>query len=133
MNKKQRIKIVRDIAQRIRWECGAQSVYRFRDLEDIIRKQERQHRKGHGPGGYSETVAVAVDYFIVRCFANAFRVARDTETARDVLDNLGVRLDYLIAIAIVADHEDMIARVVSVDDLLESADILDYSDDIAGR
>mgnify|MGYP003147038026 FL=1 len=133
MTRKQRIKTVRDMARRIRYTCDTQSIYRFRDIEDTIRKQERQHRKGYGSGGYRESVAVAVDYFIVRCFADAFRVVRDTETARDVLDNLAVRLDYLMAISVVAQYEAEITSAVHVGDLMEAADILDYSDDIARR
>jgi hypothetical protein len=134
MNRKQRIQTVRTMADRIRRVCDIRSIYCFRDMEALIRKQERHHRKGYGSGGYRCSVAVAVDYFIVRCFSSAFQTIDNAVTADDMVKGIaGVRTDYLMALAIVARYRDELTASIHLGDLHEAADIIDYSDDIARR
>ena len=135
LSKRQRIKTVREMADRLRYVCETKGIHRLGELDDVIRKQERHHRKpppGMTPLRYAESVPVAVDYFLVRCFADAFKVLRSAETAGDLRRNLsGVRTDYLLALAIVAAYEDEIASSIHVGDLIAARDLVDYSTDIA--
>ena len=71
--RKHRIAAVRDMARQLRYFFDSQGSYRIFELEDLIKRQERRHRSGY-PGGYAESVAVTVDYFLVRCIWDAFKV-----------------------------------------------------------
>jgi hypothetical protein len=136
LSKRQRIKTVREMADRLRYVCMTKGIHRLGELEDVIRKQERQHRKpppGMTPRPYAESVPVAVDYFLVRCFADAFKVLRSAETVEGLRRDFGgARTDYLLALAIVAAYEDEIASSVHVGDLIAARDLVDYFTDIAG-
>ena len=132
MSRTKRIKTVRQMADRLREVCETKGIHRLRELDDVIKRQERDHRKGFGGHRrYAASVPVAADYFLVRCFANAFEVLRSAETADDLRRRLCVRTDYLLALAIVADYEEAIASSIHVDDLMAARDLVDYSADLA--
>ena len=144
--RKHRIAAVRDMARQIRSFFDSQGSHRFAELEDLIKRQERRHRSGY-PGGYAESVAVTADYFIVKCFAEAFEVFEENDGAVPA-SALGVRTDYLLAIAMVAEwslHNPLvrvlwmrnerrnIEEVIHLGELKHAATLLDYSADIARR
>lgn len=141
-----RILYVRQMAAKLRYFFDSQGSHRFGEFEDLIKKQERRHRKGY-PGGYAESVAVAADYFIVKCFAEAFEVFEENDGSVPA-SALGVRTDYLLALAMVAEwslHNPLLRVLSSMDDrrtieqsidlgeLKLAATLLDYSADIARR
>jgi hypothetical protein len=145
-SRKQRIAAVRDMARQLRYFFDSQGSYRFAELEDLIKKQERRHRSGLR-NGYAEPVAVAVDYFLVRCIWDAFQVFEKNDGAVPA-SALTVRTDYLLALALVAEwslHNPVVRALSSMDDrrnieqsidlgeLKHAATLLDYSDDIARR
>ena len=133
MTKAQRIKTMREMADRLRYVCEVNSIYRITEMEDFIKGEERKHRRGYGGGRrYAASVPVAVDYFLVRCFADAFKVLRSAETVDDWRRRLCVRTDYLLALAIVADYEAVITSSVHVGELMAARDLVDYCADIAG-
>jgi len=133
MSRTKRIKTVRQMADRLREVCETRGIHRLRELDDVIKRQERDHRKGFGGHRrYAASVPVAVDYFLVRCFANAFEVLRSAETVEGLRRGFsGARTDYLLALAIVAAYEDEIASSIHVDDLMAARDLVDYSADLA--
>ena len=132
LSKTKRIKTVRDMAQKLRDVATINSIYRFHEMEDIIKKQERQHRRGgFGSRSYSQSVPVAADYFIVRTFAHAFQDIRECQTKEDLLTCLMVRTDYLLALAIVAQYGDRFSSCINIGELIEASEMLDYSEDIA--
>ena len=133
MSRTKRIKEVRAMADKLRYACDAAGIHRMSELESVIKNQERQHRKFCGGSRrYAASVPVAVDYFLVRCFADAFKALRSAETADDLRRHLCVRTDYLLALAIVADYEAVITSSVHVGDLMAARDLVEYSADIAG-
>jgi len=131
MSRTKRIKTVREMANRLREVCQTKGVHRLRELDDVLKRQERDHRKFCDGRRFAASVPVAVDYFLVRCFADAFKVLRSAETADDLRRHLCVRTDYLLALAIVADYEGEIASSIHVDDLMAARDLVDYSADLA--
>jgi hypothetical protein len=132
LSKTKRIKAVRDMAHKLRNVATVNSIYRFHEMEDLIKKQERQHRRGgFSSRGYSQSVPVAADYFIVRTFAHAFRDIRKCQTKEDLLTCLMVRTDYLLALAIVAQYGERFTSCIHIGELIEASEMLDYSEDIA--
>ena len=132
LSKTKRIKTVRDMAHKLRDIATVNSIYRFHEMEDIIKKQERQHRRGgFGSRSYSQSVPVAVDYFIVRTFAHAFQDIRECQTKEELLTCIQVRTDYLLALAIVAQYGDRFSSCIHIGELIEASEMLDYSEDIA--
>ena len=144
--RKHRIAAVRDMARQLRAFFDSQGSYRIFEHEDLIKRQERRHRSGY-PGGYAESVAVTVDYFLVRCIWDAFNVFEENDGAVPV-QTLSVRTDYLLALALVAEwslHNPVLRTLSSMDDrrnieqsidlgeLKHAATLLDYSADIARR
>ena len=145
--RKHRIAAVRDMARQIRSFFDSQGSHRFDELEDLIKRQERRHRSGY-PGGYAESVAVTVDYFIVKCFAEAFEVFEENDGSAPA-SALTVRTDYLLALALVAEHSlhnplvralwmmnerrRNMEEVIHLGELKHAATLLDYSADIARR
>ena len=144
--RKHRIAAVRDMARQLRSFFDSNESYRIFELEDIIKRQERRHRSGY-PGGYAESVAVTVDYFLVQCIWDAFRVFEENDGAVPV-QTLSVRTDYLLALALVAEwslYNPLLRALSSMDDrrnieqsidlgeLKHAATLLDYSADIARR
>lgn len=145
--RKHRIAAVRDMARQLRRFFDSQGSHRFTELEDLIKRQERHHRRGY-PGGYAESVAVTVDYFLVRCIWDAFKVFQENDGAVPV-QTLSVRTDYLLALALVAEwslHNPLvrvlwmkdeyrrnIEEVINLGELKHAATLLDYSADIARR
>ena len=144
--RKHRIAAVRDMARKIRRFFDSTRANRFDELEALIKQQERRHRKGY-PGDFAESVAVAADYFIVKCFADAFDVFQENDGMVPA-NALTVRTDYLLAIALVAefslynplvrvlsnmDERRTIEQSVNLGELKHAATLLDYSDDIARR
>ena len=144
--RKHRIAAVRDMARQLRYFFDSQGSYRIFELEDLIKRQERRHRSGY-PGGYAESVAVTVDYFLVRCIWDAFKVFEENDGSVPV-QTLSVRTDYLLALALVAEwslHNPLLRALSSMDDrrnieqsidlgeLKHAATLLDYSADIARR
>ena len=145
--RKHRIAAVRDMARKLRRFFDSQGSSRFSELEDLIRRQERRHRSGY-PGGYAESVAVATDYFLVRCFRDAFEVFQENDGMVPA-NALTVRTDYLLAIALVAEsslHNPLvrvmwmnkerrrnIEESIDLGELKHAETLLDYSADIARR
>jgi len=144
--RKHRLAAVRDMARQLRNFFGSTRTNRFYEFEALIKQQERRHRKGY-PGGYAESVAVAADYFVVKCFADAFEVFEKNDGVAPA-KALTVRTDYLLAIALVAefslynplvlvlsnmDERRTIEQSVDLGELKHAATLLDYSDDIARR
>jgi hypothetical protein len=139
------------MARQIRSFFDSQGSHRFDELEDLIKRQERRHRSGY-PGGYAESVAVTADYFIVKCFADAFEVFEKNDGAVPA-SALTVRTDYLLALALVAEHSlhnplvramftmkelnmgrrRNLEAVIHLGELKHAATLLDYSADIARR
>lgn len=143
--RKHRIAAVREMARKIRNFFDSKGSHRFAELEDSIKRQERSHRKGY-PGGYAESVAVASDYFIVRCFWDAFQVFEENDGSVPA-QCLSVRTDYLLALALVGEwslynplvrvvwmkHESRrnIEQFIDLSELKHAATLLDYCADIA--
>jgi len=145
--RKHRIAAVREMARRLRDFFGSEGSSRFHELEDLIKRNERHHRKGY-PGGYAESVAVTVDYFLVRCIWSAFEAFQEYDG--DLPANaLTVRTDYLLAIALVAEfslHNPLVRALwmtearrrnieesIDLGELEHAANLIDYCDDIARR
>ena len=145
--RKHRIAAVRYMARQLRYFFDSQGSHRFDELEDLIKRQERRHRKGYH-GGYAESVAVAADYFIVKCFADAFEVFEENDGSAPA-SALTVRTDYLLALALVAEwslhnprvrvlwmkdeYRRNLEEVIHLGELKHAATLLDYSADIARR
>jgi hypothetical protein len=119
------------MANRLREVCETRGIHRLRELDDVIKRQERDHRKWCNGRHFTSSVPVAADYFLVRCFADAFKVLRSAETADDLRRHMCVRTDYLLALAIVAGFEEAIASRIDVGELMAARDLVDYSTDIA--
>jgi len=135
------------MARKLRRFFDSQVSDRFDELEDLIKRQERRHRRSY-PGGYAESVAVTVDYFIVKCFADAFEVFEKNDGSVPA-NALTVRADYLLAIALVAEyslHNPLVRALwmtnerrrnieefIHLGELKHAATLLDYSADIARR
>tara|TARA_Y100000114_G_scaffold140569_1_gene145554 strand:+ start:3448 stop:3855 length:408 start_codon:yes stop_codon:yes gene_type:complete len=132
MTKAQKIKTVRAMADRIRYVCTCKGIHRFDEMERFIEEGEKRHRKG-SPRRYAQSKGVAVDYFIVRCFAEAFRLLDSKPSADELLKAMQVRTDYLLALVIVAGYRDDITSSIATGDLYEADDMLDYFTDIAGH
>ena len=134
MNQKQRIKTMRDMARKLRDVASVNSIGQFSELEDWIKTAERRHRNCCGGSSrYSQSVAVAVDYFLVRTFAHAFQDIREAQTKDEMLRCLQVRTDYLLALGIVARYADRFTSCIHVGELFEASEMIDYCQDIAGN
>ena len=91
---KQKIQTVRDMSRQLRDVASVNSIGQFWEMENFIKQGERDHRKRNGGSGrYKQSVAVAVDYFLVRCFAHAFADIREAQTKEELLTCLQVRTD----------------------------------------
>lgn len=132
--KKQRIQTVRDMARKLRDVASVNSIGQFWEMEDFIKRGERDHRKWNGGARrYSQSVAVAVDYFVVRCFAHAFRDIREAQTKEELLTCLQVRTDYLLAFAVLAGYSERFTSCIHVGELIEASEMVDYCNDIVGQ
>ena len=141
-----RILYVSQMAAKLRYFFDSQGSQLFGEFEDLIKKQERRHRKGY-PGGYAESVAVAADYFIVKCFAEAFEVfeKNDGSVPASALGDHGQGQQVVRADAEWSLHNPLLRALSSMDDrrtieqsidlseLKLAATLLDYSADIARR
>ena len=136
--------------------CGSHRNY---DLIKIIDEQEKAHRRGRPR--MKQSKAVARDYFVVRCFAFAFCKVYGSEfiapgvsdpelpwspdmTVEDVHRSMSVRLDYLLALSIVATHQERfkqeVNRVITgcgdwlnfVSEVIGASEEVDYTRDIVG-
>lgn len=134
-----RIRNMRSFAARLRWSLESNGCHRLGELDDVIARQERHHRKSFGPRSYRASVPAATDYFLIRCLAWAMNHVKPTgehspATGIIPVTSLDVRTDYLIALAIVARHGDHLHSAgFTAAELATAAELVDYSTDIAGN
>jgi len=101
---------IKDMARLIRanFENYSSADYIIRELETVIRANEKQHRRGRH-GDHYAPISLAVDLFLIRTIASAVRLLTVKGKPRKLKKNmpceaLCVRMDYLIAIKLVAGH-----------------------------
>ena len=118
-SRKQRIARVRDMAKKIRGACDYYSLCRFKEIERLIKAKERRHRSERDRSEFHESAAVAVDYYIVRYFSEAFNklgIAGSSSWAwrmrRKTVDTdlLHVCTEYLLTVALVSQWGGNIAK-----------------------
>ena len=133
-SKADRIAAVREVANLIREAANCRGMRQLWDIEEIVTKQERRHRKGrssYSGSRYSESVPVAVDYFLIRTLAHA----ADTvgRSGKDIARRLGgARQDYLVAFSLYAAHKGTFKSMGLTRARLEHlACLVDYVRDIA--
>ena len=129
-SKAERIAAIKRLGGMIQELAHLSGCHQIWDLHDLIKRQERQHRKG-GYGRYSESVETAAAYFMVRTLAHA----ADTvgRSGKEITRRLsGVLADYLMAFSIYAAHRDTFRAVGLTRARLEGfASLVDYAQDIA--
>ena len=134
-----RLRNMRNFATRLRWSLESNGCHRVGELDNIITRQERQHRKGFGPRSYRASVPATADYFFIRCISWAMNHVKPTgehspSTGIIPVTSLDVRTDYLIALAIVARHGDHLHSAgFTATERAAAAELVDYSTDIAGN
>ena len=134
LTQKQRIQTVRDMAEKMRDVASVNRIDQFFTMEYFIEKDERGHRQQcGGPSRYSQPVAVAVDYYIVRCFARAFADIQEAQTKEELLACLDTRIDHLLAFAVLAGYRERFTSSIDVRELIEASEMVDYGNDIVGR
>ena len=158
MTTTKKIQNTRQLSRELLEICELAGSHRGYELVKIIDEQEKAHRQGRPRMAQSK--AVARDYFVVRCFAFAFCKVYGAEisvhgltdhelpwsadmTVEDVHQSMSVRLDYLLALSIVASRQDQIKKAIHrvirvgnwenfVWEVIGSSNEVDYTFDIAG-
>ena len=138
MTQKQRLETLRAFVRSLRRFCNTHSIHAFDALEKEIKRQEKDHRGfgsrfTDGRASYRQPVRVAVDYFVCQTMSNAF-VVREFDTPSKVFNALAVRLDYLLAMSIVARyHDDLVGAGFTGKAFEDASELVDYAWDIASR
>lgn len=144
MTHTQRIAAVRAAADRIRAVADTTGVHQMRQLDEAIADNTKRHRR---PSAYSDTPkkfrcnpAVERDFFLVTTIVHAFDTIGRRKTIP--LQAIQVRLDYLIALAIVSRYgrimkekrsDNWLPKGIDLADCRRAIEAVEYSTDIAGR
>ena len=134
--KKSRLLSMRQQAQELRDFFDCRSGYQFFELERVIKEGERRHRRFAGGAGRprGQSVAVAVDYFVIRTLDYAFDWHGTGSEKSKIRKISGVRTDYLIAISLVGQFRSELEEAgFTRAKLARAAELVDYCSDIASR